>query len=83
MTAAAPPRSLSYLTGEYSIQLDYAGLTSLMDEVFALWDSLKLDATDEKIGEAFGALVEHVAYLRSFTGWEVAARRARAKEKTE
>ena len=69
MTAAAPPRHLSNLTCEWSVELDYAGLTALMDEVFALWDMLNLDAADEKIGDGFEALVEHIGRLREWTGW--------------
>jgi hypothetical protein len=63
------PRSLSYATWEYSIQLDYAGLTKLMDHVFEVWDLLNLDAKDQKIGDAFEGLIEHVAELREWTGW--------------
>ena len=64
-----PSCSRSKLTSEYSIELNYDGLTALMDRVFAVWDSLKLDATDEEIGNGFEALVGHVAYLREWTGW--------------
>jgi hypothetical protein len=67
--AARPRRHLSYLTCEWSVELDYAALTDLMDHVFDLWDMLNLDATDEKIGDGFSALVEHIARLRDFTGW--------------
>jgi hypothetical protein len=62
-------RMLSYITWQYSISLDYDGLTALMDEVFAVWDSLKLDATNEEIGNGFERLVGHVAELRQWTGW--------------
>ena len=65
----APSTHLSKVTGEYSIQLDYAGLTCLMDQVFEVWDSLKLDARDEAIGNGFERLVNTVAALRNWTGW--------------
>jgi hypothetical protein len=67
--AARPGRHLSYITGEYDIRIGYAELTVIMDKVFEVWDMLKLDATDERIGDGFSELVEHVADLRAFTGW--------------
>lgn len=63
------PRSRSKLTCEWSISLDYAGLTELMDHVFDLWDMLNLDATDERIGDGFEGLVTHISELRQWTGW--------------
>jgi hypothetical protein len=67
--AARLPRHLSYITGTYDIRIGYAELTVIMDKVFEVWDMLKLDATDEGIGDGFSELAEHVAYLRAFTGW--------------
>lgn len=64
-----PPRHLSYLTGEYDIRIGYAELTEIMDRVFEVWDSLKLDAADELIGDGFSELVEHIMGLRAHTGW--------------
>ena len=65
------PRSLCYVTGEYSIRLDYAGLTRLMEEVFALWDSLESSGVmDNKAGGMFEALLEHIGGLREWTGWD-------------
>ena len=40
-----------------------------MDKVFEVWDSLKLDAANERIGDGFNSLVEHIAALREWTGW--------------
>lgn len=68
-TATRPTTFFSYLTGEYSVEFTWDDLTSLMDEVFAVWDSLKLDRTDEAIGNGFDALVGHIAALREWTGW--------------
>lgn len=62
-------RSLSYATMEYSIQLDYAGFTELLDMAYSVWDSLELDARNEKIGDGFEALVERISGLREWTGW--------------
>ena len=66
---APPPRHLSYITGEYDIRIGYAELTEIIDMVFEVWDSLKLDATNEQIGDGFSELVEHIVGLREFTGW--------------
>jgi hypothetical protein len=67
------PRSLSYITGEYSIKLDYAGLTGLMDEVTDLWDRVEAEGTTEVIGDGFGDLLANIARLRDWTGWGVSA----------
>jgi hypothetical protein len=71
ITAPAKRRSTSYskITGETTIHIGYAELTEVMDMVFGVWDSLKLDATDERIGERFNDLVEHLDGLREWTGW--------------
>jgi hypothetical protein len=74
VTAEAPPRCpysrhFSYATEQYSIQVGFDELTEIMDKVFEVWDSLKLDATNERIGDGFNELVEHIAGLREWTGW--------------
>lgn len=62
-------RHFSKITGKYSVDIGYDDLTSIMDMVFTVWDSLRLDATDDKIGDAFKGLVEHVESFRQWTGW--------------
>jgi hypothetical protein len=60
-----PRLHLSYATWEYSIELDYAALTVILDAVLDVWDRLE----DDEAGEMFEALVEHIAELRRWTGW--------------
>lgn len=64
-----PSQSFSYVTGQYSIKLDYAGLTELLDEAYDLWDRVEAEGTTTVIGDGFEALCAHIADLREFTGW--------------
>ena len=73
--ATVPPRcpfsrSLSYSTWQYSVHLDYAGLTDLMDEVFDLWERVEAEGTTEVIDDRFEALTNHIMGLREWTGWD-------------
>lgn len=72
--AAGPPRCpysrhLSRITNEYTIQVGYKELSDIADRIVEVWDMLRLDATDEKIGTGFEALLAHVDSLREWTGW--------------
>lgn len=77
MTAevAAPPRcplsrSFSYATGQYSVSLDYAGLTALMDATFDAWDAAEADGITLETGNLFESLINRIAELRQWTGWD-------------
>jgi hypothetical protein len=63
-----PPRHLSYITGEHSVELDYAGLSTLMDEVFAVWDAVETGRPASEIGDLFEVAIMHIGRLRDFTG---------------
>lgn len=66
----APPRSLSYLTMEWSVELDHAALTIIMDAVLDVWDHTeRTNGPDEATAVKIEALVEHIARLRDWTGW--------------
>ena len=64
-----PVGSLSCITGEYSDELDYAGLSTLMDEVFAVWDAVEAARPADEIGDLFEVAIMHIGRLRDFTGW--------------
>lgn len=70
----APPkcpydRRLSYLTMEYSIMVDYAALTALMDGVFSAWDTVEDKGCTEEMGNAFEALINQISAMQAWTGW--------------
>jgi hypothetical protein len=62
-----PSTSFSYITGEYTVEVDYGQWTALMDQVFALWDR----CLDERLGDDFERLINHIAAWRKWTeqGW--------------
>jgi hypothetical protein len=61
--------TLSYVTREYSIRLGYADLTRIMDLVYRVWEHMeRAGVTDEKSAGMFGDLVEHIGFLREWTG---------------
>ena len=63
------PRHFSKITGEYSISLKWADFTSLMDDVFAIWD---LGDQSEAAGVLFLALIDRLAEMRQHTNtWGV------------
>jgi hypothetical protein len=65
-----PSRSFSYVTCEYTVEVDYCQWTALMDQVFALWDRLgKVLDNDE--ADDFERLIDHIAAWRKWTeqGW--------------
>jgi len=64
-------RTLSYATWEYSIHLGWAEMCDLMDKVDDLWQAVEDEwkPPSDKIGEMFGALMEHLDGLREWTGW--------------
>jgi hypothetical protein len=63
-------RHLSYATWEYSIQIGYADLTGILDQIEALWDHLEDTGTmDNPAGDMLEGLLDHIREMREWTGW--------------
>jgi hypothetical protein len=66
------PRSLSYATWQYSLQLDYQAFEIITAALYDLWENLELKAGGSlpaPEGDMFEALIKHVTGLQNWTGW--------------
>jgi hypothetical protein len=66
------PRSLSYATWEYSLQLDYRAFEIIIAALYDIWENLELKAGGSlppPEGDKFEALIGHMSGLQAWTGW--------------
>jgi len=66
------PRSLSKVTCEYSLQLDYEAFEILIAALYDIWEGLEVKAggsLEQPHGDMFEALIKHVTGLQAWTGW--------------
>jgi hypothetical protein len=63
-------RSFRYIDGQYHITIGWAELTEIIDMLDDVWVFAE-EAThgNDKLGEMFAALTDHIDGLREWTGW--------------
>ena len=63
------PRSFSKITCQYSVHLDYATFTELIDGLIDLWDRVEANGATDGIGDGFEALLDMIKAMQDWTGW--------------
>jgi len=63
------PRSFSYVTEQYSIELDYAAFDTLSAAVYDVWEATEQGKDQNVIGDMFEALLERIDAMQAWTGW--------------